>query len=76
MTPNRSTGFTLFFLVYGAEAVIPTDIEFDASRVMMFTEVQAKEAPEGSGAGRLRRHPPPSLGIPDTLRTPRPLTSP
>ena len=29
-TPNRSTGFTPFFLVYGAEAVIPTDIEFDS----------------------------------------------
>ena len=29
-TPNKSTGFTPFFLVYGAEAVIPTDIEFDS----------------------------------------------
>ena len=27
-TPNKSTGFTPFFLVYGAEAVISTDIEF------------------------------------------------
>ena len=26
-TPNRSTGFTPFFLVHGAEAVMPTDIE-------------------------------------------------
>jgi hypothetical protein len=26
-TPNRSVGFTPFFLVYGAEAVLPTDIE-------------------------------------------------
>jgi transposase InsO family protein len=24
--PNRSTGFTLFFMVYGAEAVRPTDL--------------------------------------------------
>ena len=29
-TPNRSTGFTPFFLVHGAEAVMPTDIEHDA----------------------------------------------
>ena len=29
-TPNKSTGFTPFFLVYGAEAIIPTDIEFDS----------------------------------------------
>src|SRR3954467_13700513 len=25
-TPNRSTGFTPFFLVYGAEAILPTNI--------------------------------------------------
>jgi transposase InsO family protein len=45
-TPNRSTGFTPFFLVYGAEAVIPTDIEFDSPRVTMYTEAEAKEARE------------------------------
>ena len=44
--PNRSTGFTPFFLVYGAEAVIPTDIEFDSPRVTMYTEAEAKEAHE------------------------------
>jgi hypothetical protein len=45
-TPNRSVGFTPFFLVYGAEAVLPTDIEFDAPRVVQYTEKQAKEARE------------------------------
>ena len=45
-TPNKSTGFTPFFLVYGAEAVIPTDIEFDSPRVTMYTEAEAKEARE------------------------------
>jgi hypothetical protein len=24
--PNRSTGFTPFFMVYGAEAILPTDL--------------------------------------------------
>jgi hypothetical protein len=33
-TPNRSVGFTPLFLVYGAEAVLPTDIEFDAPRIV------------------------------------------
>jgi hypothetical protein len=33
-TPNHSVGFTPFFLVYGAEAVLRTDIEFDAPRVV------------------------------------------
>ena len=33
-------------MVYGAEAVLPTDIEYDAPRVTMFTETEAKEARE------------------------------
>ena len=32
--------------MYGAEAVIPTDIEFDSPRVTMYTEAEAKEARE------------------------------
>ena len=44
--PNRSTGLTLFFLVYRVEAVIPTDIEFDSPQVLMYIEAQAKEARE------------------------------
>jgi hypothetical protein len=27
-TPSRATGFTPFFLVYGAEVVLPTDLEY------------------------------------------------
>ncbi len=37
-TPNRSTGFTPFFLVYGAEAVLPTDIRHDSLRVAAYVE--------------------------------------
>ncbi|XP_051205311.1 uncharacterized protein [Lolium perenne] len=37
-TPNRSTGFTPFFLVYGAEAVMPTDIAYDSPRVTNYAE--------------------------------------
>ena len=43
-TPNRSTGFTPFFLVYGAEAVLPTDILHDAPRVSAYNEATADEA--------------------------------
>ena len=43
-TPNNLTGFLPFFLVYGAEAVIPTDIEFDSPRVTIYTEEEAEEA--------------------------------
>jgi hypothetical protein len=45
-TPNRSTGYTPFFLVYGAEAVLPTDVIHDAPRVVLYTEEEAKEARE------------------------------
>ena len=45
-TPNCSTGYTPFFLVYGAEAVLPTDIEHDSPRVAFYTETESKEARE------------------------------
>ncbi|XP_073363353.1 uncharacterized protein [Aegilops tauschii subsp. strangulata] len=45
-TPNRSIGFSPFFLVYGAQAVILTDVKFDSPRVMMYVEAKAKEARE------------------------------
>jgi uncharacterized damage-inducible protein DinB len=45
-TLNHSVDFTPFFLVYGAEAVLPTNIEFDALRVVQYTQEQAKEAHE------------------------------
>jgi hypothetical protein len=35
-----------FFLVYGEEAVRPTDIMYDAPRVFLYTEEEAKEARE------------------------------
>jgi hypothetical protein len=31
-TPSRATGFTSFFLVYGAEAILPTDLEYGSPR--------------------------------------------
>jgi hypothetical protein len=43
-TPNHFVAFTPFFLVYGAEAVLPTDIEFGVPRVVQYTQEQAKEA--------------------------------
>ena len=32
-TPNQSIGFTPFFLAYGAEAVLPSDLDHGAPRV-------------------------------------------
>ena len=44
MTPNRSTGFTPFFLAYGAEAVLPSDLDHGAPRVKAFDRDRAMEA--------------------------------
>jgi transposase InsO family protein len=37
-TPSRATGFTLFFLVHGAEAILPTDLEYGSPRVRGYDE--------------------------------------
>ena len=44
MTPNRSTGLTPFFLAYGAEAVLPSDLDHGAPRVKAFDHDHATEA--------------------------------
>nr|XP_051202280.1 uncharacterized protein LOC127315878 [Lolium perenne] len=43
-TPNRSTQYTPFFLVYGAEAVLPADVRFEAPRVTTYTEATSNSA--------------------------------
>jgi transposase InsO family protein len=37
-TPSRATGFTLFFLVYGVEVVLPMDLEYGSPRVKSYDE--------------------------------------
>ena len=44
MTPNGSIGFTPFFLAYGAEAVLPSDIDHGAPRVKAFDRDRATKA--------------------------------
>ena len=41
-TPNRTTGYTPFFRVYDAEAVLPCDIIHDSPRVCMYEEREAE----------------------------------
>ena len=38
MTPSRATGFTPFFLVYGAEAILPTDLEYSSPRTRAYDD--------------------------------------
>jgi transposase InsO family protein len=37
-TPSRATGFTLFFLVYGAEAILPTYLEYGSPRTRAYDD--------------------------------------
>ena len=43
-TPNRSTGRTPFFMVYGAEAVLPSDLLHNTLRVELFLEAEVEQA--------------------------------
>ena len=41
-TPNQTTGYTPFFMVYDTEAVLPCDIIHDSPRVRMYEEREAE----------------------------------
>ena len=47
-TPNRSTGYMPFFMVYGAEAVLPSDIRHDSPRVAAYVEADNEKARQDS----------------------------
>jgi len=47
-TPSRATGFTPFFLVYGAEAILPTDLEYGSPRLKAYQEQQNQQVREDS----------------------------
>jgi hypothetical protein len=37
-TPSRATGFSPFFLVYGADAILPTDLEYGSPRTKAYDD--------------------------------------
>ena len=43
-TPNRSTGYTPYFMVYGAEAILPSDILHDSPRVAAYDKDDVEES--------------------------------
>jgi hypothetical protein len=43
ITATKPTGETPFFLVYGAEAVLPTDVKFGLPRVLAFNEIHQED---------------------------------
>jgi hypothetical protein len=47
-TPSRATGFTPFFLVYGAEAILPTDLEYGSPRARAYNDQSNRANQEDS----------------------------
>jgi hypothetical protein len=40
---SSMTGFSPFFLVYGSEAILPTDVTFGAPRIQFYKEAEAEQ---------------------------------
>jgi hypothetical protein len=47
-TSSRATGFTPFFLVYGTEAVLPTDLEYGSPRTRAYDDQSNQASREDS----------------------------
>jgi hypothetical protein len=47
-TPSRATGFSPFFLVYGDEAILPTDLEYGSSRTKAYDDQSKQTSREDS----------------------------
>jgi transposase InsO family protein len=47
-TPSRTTGFTPFFLIYGVEPVLPTDLKYGSPEIQGYTEGTNQRACEDS----------------------------
>jgi transposase InsO family protein len=47
-TPSRATGFSPFFLVYGAEAILPTDLEYGSPRTKVYDDQSNQTSREDS----------------------------
>jgi transposase InsO family protein len=47
-TPSRATGFSPFFLVYGDEAILPTDLEYGSPRTRAYDDQRNQTSREDS----------------------------
>ena len=45
-TPSRATDYTPFLMVYGSEAVLPTDLDYGMPRIKAYDEQGAKASHE------------------------------
>jgi hypothetical protein len=52
-TSSQATGFNMFFLVYGSEAVLPTDLEYASLRLKAYNE-QSNDAARENALDQLK----------------------
>jgi hypothetical protein len=52
--PSQATGFTLFFLVYGSEAVLPANLEYGSPRLKAYNE-QSNDAARKNALDQLEK---------------------
>ena len=45
-TPSQATGYTPFFMVYGSNAILPTNLDYGAPRVRAYNEQGAEASLE------------------------------
>ena len=46
MTPSQATGYTPFFMIYGSEAILLTNLDYRATRVRAYDKQGAKASLE------------------------------
>ncbi|KAK1617349.1 hypothetical protein QYE76_022866 [Lolium multiflorum] len=68
-TPNTATQETPFFLVHGAEAVLPIEIEHDSPRVTEYDEETSREALDGASAIKFIKSIVFRFGVPHSIVT-------
>jgi hypothetical protein len=44
--PKHLTNFTPFFMVYGSDVVLPTELQYRYSRVQAYLPVEVEQAPQ------------------------------
>lgn len=54
--PNHSMGFTLFFMVYGAKAVLPIDLDYGVPWVKAYDETRTARTHSTSSTRRVTWH--------------------
>jgi len=47
-TPSRATKYTPFFMLYGSEVVLPTDLEYGSTRLKAYNKQTNKETRENA----------------------------